>query len=92
MATLSENKVNLSKLKNEICFLLEHLTTEDGRTDINFKAVDYYFMNNDLWAEKELPDELHDIFADISGALHDTISAPDVVKTLIQLQSNYWKD
>ena len=80
MATLSENKVNLFKLKNEICLLLEHLTTEQGRTDINCQAVDYYFMNNDLWAEKELPDELHDIFSDMSGALHDTISSPDVAK------------
>ena len=80
ISTLSENEVNLPKLKNQMCLLLEHLTTEEGRTDINCKAVDYYFMNNDLWAEKELPDELHDIFADISGALHDTISSPEVAK------------
>lgn len=78
METLSYIKVDLQKLKDEIRSLLEHLSTNEGRTDKNCKAVDSYFMNNDLWAIKELPDELHDILADISGALHDTVSSPEI--------------
>jgi hypothetical protein len=78
MTTLSDNTVDLQKLKDEIRSLLEHLSSDEGRTDKNCKAVDSYFMNNDLWAEKELPDELHDIFADMAGALHDTVSSPEI--------------
>jgi hypothetical protein len=48
-------------------------------------------MNNDLWAEKELPDELHDIFADIAGHCMTRFHPPKLQTILNQLQSSYWK-
>ena len=37
-------------------------------------------MYDELWVERNLPDPFHDIFADMSGALHDTISAPEIAE------------
>ena len=37
-------------------------------------------MHDELWAERNLPNPFHDIFADIAGALHDTVSAPEIAE------------
>lgn len=75
---LSDKNLNLIELKNGMICLLEYFSSPEGRTDINCKAVDSLFMSDDLWLECDLPSEFHDIFADMSGALHDTMSAPEI--------------
>ena len=56
--------------------LLEFLASPQGRTDANCRAVDSFFTFDECWLD--LPDALHDIFGDMAGALHDTISAPHI--------------
>ncbi|MGO8927655.1 MAG: hypothetical protein ACLQU3_12280 [Limisphaerales bacterium] len=60
--------------------LLQYLCSPGGRTDANCRFVDSFFMEHDEWAERGLPDALHDLFADIAGALHDTCSAPHIAR------------
>jgi hypothetical protein len=79
-SVLSQDPPQLESLKNSLVALLEYLSSNDGRTDANCNAVDMFFMFNNLWVEKNLPDPFHDIFADISGALHDTVSSPEIAE------------
>ncbi len=37
-------------------------------------------MLDDSWLTDQLPDDYHDIVADMCGALHDTESAPHVAE------------
>lgn len=69
-----------SKIIGTVEALLSHLSSPLGRTDSNCRYVDSFFMDHDEWAYLDLPDPLHDIFADISGALHDTCTAPHVAE------------
>jgi hypothetical protein len=79
-AELSLEKVNLKNLRSSLIELLEYLSSNEGRNDQNCSDVDKFFTLNDIWLERNLPDSFHEIFVDISGALHDTISAPDIAK------------
>lgn len=79
-AALANVPLNLEVLKNSLIALLEYLSSQEGRTDQNCHAVDSYFLHDDLWVKSNLPDSFHSIFADMSGALHDTVSAPDIAK------------
>lgn len=78
--TLSNENLNLKALKKGMIELLEYLASPNGRTDANCRAVDGFFTFDDLWLEKNLPEPFHDLFADIGGALHDTVSSPDVAE------------
>ena len=78
--TLSYDNLDLKTLKKGMINLLQYLSSANGRTDANCRAVDSFFTFADLWVEKNLPDPFHDIFADIGGALHDTVSSPDVAE------------
>jgi hypothetical protein len=40
--------LNLEVLKCSLVTLLEYLSTWEGRTDANCRAVDSYFLHNDL--------------------------------------------
>ena len=77
---LGEGRLDLEALKQSLIGLLEYLSSYNGRTDANCNAVDSFFMLDDLWVERNLPDSFHSIFADMSGALHDTVTAPDVAE------------
>lgn len=68
-------------LKGDLVNLLEFLTTPEGRTDSNCWAVDLFCMSED-WERDwgELPEEFIDILADMSGALHDTVKAPEIAR------------
>jgi hypothetical protein len=77
---LAEGAVDVGGLKQSLVALFEYLSSEDGRTDANCRAVDSFFMFDGLWVERNLPDAFHDIFADTAGALHDTVSAPEVAE------------
>ena len=79
-SVLASDPLSLHGLKRSLITLLEYLSSEDGRTDKNCCAVDSFFMHDELWVERNLPDPFHDIFADIAGALHDTVSAPEIAE------------
>jgi hypothetical protein len=74
---LAHNASDLSDLKNSLINLFEYLSSPSGRTDENCKSINSFFMFDDLWVDRNLPDPFHDIFVAVSGALHDTVSAPE---------------
>ena len=69
-------------IKQALVDLLSFLTTVEGRTDGNVRAVDYFVTFDEDWEKKwtELPKPFVEIIEDIGGGLHDTISNPDVAK------------
>jgi len=79
-AALVAEKIDSNQVVQRLDSLLEYLCSPAGRTDSNCRFVDSFFMKHDEWAELGLPDALHDIFADLAGALHDTVSAPEVAQ------------
>ena len=58
--------------------MLEFLTTPRGRTDANCRTVDSFLMRDETWDDDRLPQVYVDFLADMAGALHDTITAPDI--------------
>jgi len=60
---LAKGSFDLEELKQSLMALLEYLSSDDGRTDTNCHAVNSFFMLDDVWAERNLPDPFHDIFA-----------------------------
>ncbi len=77
---LAYNMPDLSELKKSLIHLFEYLSSPNGRTDENCKAINSFFMFDDLWVDRNLPDHFQDIFVDVSGALHDTVSAPEIAE------------
>ncbi len=59
--------------------LLSWLVLPENDTDANCRSVDT-FVCTKLEIPPELPDNLHDLFFDVGGALHDAHSAPDVAR------------
>jgi hypothetical protein len=62
--------------------LLTYLTSPSGRTHANCVAADSFFMKNDRWDRdwQHLPEPFQDLLGDLGGALHDTISAPEIAE------------
>jgi hypothetical protein len=56
----------------------------EGRTNANCWAVDLFFMLGQgwekEWGEQDLPEGFHEVLAIMSGALHDTVKAPDIAR------------
>lgn len=77
---LAHNVPDLSELKNSLINLFVYLSSPNGRTDENCKAINSFFMFDDLWVDRNLPDHFHEIFVDVSGALHDTVSSPEIAE------------
>ena len=77
---LTKDVIDFAALKHSLIELFEYLSSENGRTDKNYCAVDSFFTHDELWVERNLPNPFHDIFADIAGALHDTVSAPEIAE------------
>ena len=77
---LAQDVPELKELKDSLINLLEYLSSSSGRTDENCNAINSFFMFDDLWGDRNLPDHFHDIFADMSSALHDTVSAPEIAE------------
>jgi hypothetical protein len=75
---LASRPVDSSALRAAIIGVLEFLTSPIGRTDANCRAVDLFLMQDKTWDGDQLPQAFVDILADMSGALHDTVSAPDI--------------
>jgi hypothetical protein len=78
---LAQDVPDLMELKNSLINLLEYLSSPIGRTDENCNAINSFFIFDDLWVDRNLPDHFHDIFADMSSALHDTVSAPEIAES-----------
>jgi hypothetical protein len=79
-AAVAVKAVDVDRVIQHLDSLLQYLRSAEGRTDSNCRFVDAFFMEHNEWADAELPDALHDIFADMAGALHDTCSAPHVAQ------------
>lgn len=79
---VSAAKVCLPVLKARLVELLQFLCGE-GRTNANCWATDLFFCSDDWerdWAEQDLPEDFHAVFARMGEALHDTVSSPDVAE------------
>ena len=72
--------VNLVVLKDALTRLCSFLCEPENRTDANCTAVDLFFAVEDHWDRRwdGLPEEYRLLLNDIGGALHDTVSAPDI--------------
>lgn len=68
----------LPALKAAIIALLEFLTTSSGQTNANCLTVDSFLMRDETWDGDRFPQSYVDILADMAGALHDTITAPNI--------------
>lgn len=81
-ALLKETSSDLNRIKKALIDLLSFLCSEEGRTDENFKATDFYFLLHEEhgfdWTH--LPESFQLILHDIGGQLHDTISAPHIAE------------
>lgn len=62
-------------VRTSLVELLEFLASDRGRTDANCCVVDAFFGSVDASA---LPNDLRAVVSDLSGALHDTIYAPQI--------------
>lgn len=64
--------------------LLQFLSSPEGRTDANCRAVDDFFCQPEEhgWSGEwdHLPPEFQDILGDLGGALHDTVTAPEIAQ------------
>jgi hypothetical protein len=62
--------------------LLVYLASKEGRTQPNCVAVDHFFRLGEGWERdwEDEPAELADVLADMGGALHDTISTPEIAE------------
>jgi hypothetical protein len=79
-AQLTADPLRVGELKDALIALLTFLSSPHGRTDANCSAVDHFFTVDDTWVSDRLPDSFMEIMADISGALHDTVSAPQIAR------------
>ena len=88
-AGFTTSPINLHEIKISLENLLSFLTTESGHTTANCFATDLFFCLSSDWDDKvnweSLPEILTDIIGDIGGALHDTISYPEIAKNFDSL-------
>ena len=75
---LQRTPVNLPQLRSAIIAVLDFLASPHGRTDANCSAVDSFLIRDETWDGDRLPQAYTDVLADMAGALHDTITAPDI--------------
>ena len=75
---LRHSPKHLPQLKAAIVAVLEFLSSSCGRTDANCRTVDSFLMLDETWDGDELPEPYIEVLADMAGALHDTITAPDI--------------
>lgn len=73
---------DLRALRAALEALLSFLASTGGRTHANCVAADAFFMHNDRWERdwEHLPESYQDVLGDLGGALHDTVSAPDIAE------------
>lgn len=73
--------LDLTTLRHSLERLLEFLSG-DGRTNANCWAADLFLADcqgwERDWADRDLPEHLHDVLAMMGEALHDTVKDPRV--------------
>ena len=84
-AEIQKSPFSVERLRLRVLEVLEFLSSPGGRTDANCRAVDFALMNeNELWERFESIETadpvLADVLRDMSGALHDTVSAPEIAR------------
>jgi hypothetical protein len=81
-AEVQRDPPNLAALARGLRQLLEYLASPAGRTNANCWAADLFFMENDKWERdwEHLPEPYQDLLGDLGGALHDTVSAPEIAE------------
>jgi len=77
---------DLHEIKDSLENLLSYLTTPSGRTAANCVATDLFFCLADWGVDWEsFPELLTDIIGDMGGALHDTVSHPEIARNFDSL-------
>jgi len=81
---IDRRPANVTAVKGALDALLTFLASPEGRTTANCEAVDRFFSVSEEYgwdgAWDHLPDQVQDVLADMAGALHDTISTPNVAE------------
>jgi hypothetical protein len=69
--------LDVAELRTTLERLLAFLASPKGRTNANCSAIDSFLSLGEFdWSD--LPDAFQDILGDMAGALHDTVSAPEI--------------
>src|SRR3712207_5779843 len=68
---LAARPVDLAQARSAMIAVLAFLSSRSGRTDGNCCAVDRFLMTDECWLNDDLPEDYHEVLADMSGALHD---------------------
>ena len=73
---------DLRALRVALEALLSFLASAGGRTHANCVAADAFFMHNHRWERdwEHLPESYQELLGDLGGALHDTVSAPEIAE------------
>lgn len=73
---------DLAALHSALRRLLTYLASPEGRTHANCWATDSFFMYVDRWDVdwEHLPEPYQDLLGDLGGALHDTVSHPEIAE------------
>ena len=75
------NKSEIETIKLKLENLLSFLCSPEGRTDVNCTATDRFFMSDNWEVYWEyLSDNITDILGDMAGALHDSVSHPEIAE------------
>ena len=79
---IARRPVELADLRQAMVALLFYLASPEGGTDHNCRTVDTFFCLRDDWEIDwdHLPDDFHGILEDMGGALHDTVSSPNIAR------------
>lgn len=67
-----------ASLKKALHHLLSFLASAGGRTDGNCRTTDFFLCLSDDVDWDHVPSAFADILGDMAGALHDSVSSPDV--------------
>lgn len=83
---ICEKPPQFQEIKDRLENLLHYLTTKSGRTSANCNTTDLFFTTANFDVDWDLfPEILADLIGDIGGALHDTISAPEIAQNFFSL-------
>ena len=77
---------DFQEIKSSLENLLTFLGSESGRTSANCVATDLFFALENWSIDWEsFPEPLTDILGDMGGALHDTVSHPEIARNFYSL-------
>jgi hypothetical protein len=85
----TKQPTDLHKIKASLENLLLFLTTNSGRTSANCLVTDLFFCLSSDWDEEvdweSFPDSLTGLIGDMGGALHDTVTHPEIARNFDSL-------